>query len=147
MTTNENLQTVEVENNTENVVQRPTQPVEVVVNNLELTTQQIEQQATQSVTHHFDPVVNVSILKFGKSEKDTIAGIEYTFQFPGTKRAQQILDASKTFGGVFSDSAYNEALMKDVIVHPKTDWDYWDNHKGYREVMRKADTFLGRMLK
>lgn len=78
-------------------------------------------------------------------EKETIEGIEYTFQFPGTRRTQQILDRSR-LSGVHSDEVYNNLLMKEVIVFPKIDWDYWDSHKGYREVMNAADRFLGKNL-
>lgn len=85
--------------------------------------------------------------KYGKQEKHTVADVEYTFQFPGVRKAQQILDNSKAIGGVFSDEAYNTQLMESVIVVPKTDWDYWDVAEGYREVMALADNFLGRMLK
>lgn len=84
--------------------------------------------------------------KFGKQETFEVEGVTYTMQFPGVRAAQKILDESKGFGGRFSDEAYNERLMNDVIVEPKVDWDYWDQNSGYREVMQKADNFLGRML-
>lgn len=85
--------------------------------------------------------------KFGKQEKVTVAGIEYTMQFPGVRRAQQILDSSKGPAGIFFDEAYNTKLMEEVIVEPKIDWDYWDEHEGYRELMDEADTFLGGLFK
>ncbi|MGX7417811.1 hypothetical protein ACWOFR_03295 [Carnobacterium gallinarum] len=84
--------------------------------------------------------------KFGKQETIEIEGIEYTFQFPGIRKAQQILDSSKMLNGVISDEAYNHQLMETVIVEPKTNWDYWDENSGYREVMALADNFLGRMF-
>ncbi|WP_270995629.1 hypothetical protein [Listeria seeligeri] len=86
--------------------------------------------------------------KFGKQEVFTANdNTEYTFQFPGTRRAQEILDESKNGYGVVVDSVYYERIMKDVIVEPKgLDLDYWDEHEGYREVMNAADTFLGRLL-
>ncbi|EGO9358870.1 hypothetical protein POB01_002759 [Enterococcus faecalis] len=84
--------------------------------------------------------------KFGKQEKHTVEGVEYTFQFPGTRAAQAILDNSKGPSNTFSDVAYHSQLMDSVIVVPKLDWDYWDEHEGYREVMALADNFLGRML-
>lgn len=85
--------------------------------------------------------------RFGKQETIEVEGVEYTLQFPGVRRAQQILDASKMTNNAYSDEAYNTQLMKDVIVTPKVDWDYWDEHEGYRTVMQLADNFLGRMLK
>lgn len=78
-------------------------------------------------------------------ETEVIEGVEYTFQFPGTRRTQQILDRAR-MTGVHSDEVFNELLMKEVIVNPKTDWDYWDAHKGYSEVMAAADRFLGKNL-
>lgn len=85
--------------------------------------------------------------KFLKQDEHTHkeTGIKYVFQFPGTKRAQEILDISKQ-GGSFSDTTYNELLMKEVIASPQTDWDYWDEHDGYMEVLDKADRFLGSLL-
>ena len=84
--------------------------------------------------------------KFGKQEKHTVKDIGYTFQFPGIRAAQRILDASKMGNGAFNDEAYNTQLMETIIVEPKTDWDYWDENDGYLEVMALADNFLGRML-
>lgn len=85
--------------------------------------------------------------KFGKKETFEVADVTYTLQFPGVRRAQQILDGSKGPAGIFYDEAYNTKLMEEVIVDPKVDWDYWDEHEGYREVMDKADTFLGKLFK
>jgi len=87
------------------------------------------------------------VRKFGKQETKEIEGIEYTFQFPGTLRTQQILDNAKRSGVGISDTVYFESIMKEVIIAPKTDWDYWDENLGYGEVMRQADLFLGRTLK
>lgn len=101
-------------------------------------------QAAQKISK----LVKKPLDKFGKQEV-FIANddIEYTFQFPGTRRAQEILDESKNGYGVVVDSVYYERIMKDVIVEPKgLDLDYWDEHEGYREVMNAADTFLGRLL-
>lgn len=85
--------------------------------------------------------------KFLKQDEHTHkeTGIKYVFQFPGTKRAQEILDISKQ-GVSFSDAIYNELLMKEVIASPQTDWDYWDEHNGYKDVLDAADRFLGGLL-
>lgn len=84
--------------------------------------------------------------KFGAQETFEVEGAEYTLQFPGVRKAQQILDASKMVNNVYNDEAYNTQLMDLVIISPKVNWDYWDEHAGYREVMQKADNFLGRLL-
>lgn len=84
--------------------------------------------------------------KFGKQETRTVGEVEYTFQFPGVRTAQRILDNSKMGNGAFNDEAYHTQLMETVIVAPKVNWDYWDENEGYREVMALADNFLGRLL-
>lgn len=86
--------------------------------------------------------------KFLKEEKYTAeaSGIEYTFQFPGTKAVQELLDSSKNSYGNVVDTAYNEKLMEKIIVAPQTNWDYWDENNGYVEVMHAADKFLGNLL-
>ncbi|EEO3824289.1 hypothetical protein G5986_002672 [Listeria monocytogenes] len=86
--------------------------------------------------------------KFGTQEDfEASDGTKYKFQFPGTRRAQEILDETKNGYGVVVDSVYYERIMKDVIVEPLgMDLDYWDEHEGYREVMNAADNFLGRLL-
>ena len=71
--------------------------------------------------------------------------MEYTFQFPGTRAAQAILDNSKGPSNTFSDVAYH-ATYGLSYCYTKLNWDYWDEHEGYREVMALADNFLGRML-
>lgn len=86
--------------------------------------------------------------RFGKQETFKASnGNEYVFQFPGTKKAQEILDSNKNAYGIVVDSAYYEDLWKTVIIEPKgIDWDYWDENGGYREVMGACDNFLARML-
>ncbi|MFX3616222.1 MAG: hypothetical protein ACE3JK_01660 [Sporolactobacillus sp.] len=95
----------------------------------------------------------VKINKKGKKETFELKDEEgktidkYLFQFPGVLKAQEIIDSSKTVAGAFVEKKYNELLMKHVIVEPKTDWDYWDTHDGYRRVLDAADTFLGEVLR
>lgn len=84
--------------------------------------------------------------KFGLQEKHTVSGVEYTFQFPGVKATIDMLDRSKNRFDNVVDSAYFQEIMDNVIVEPKTDWDYWEEHDGLREVMALADNFLGRQL-
>lgn len=90
--------------------------------------------------------------KKGKQEKfelkdDNGKVIEtYTLQFPGVKKTQELFDGSKNARGNIVTKIYHEELMKHVVVAPKVDWDYWDEHEGYGRVMDAADTFLGDML-
>ncbi|MED1711712.1 hypothetical protein P4V34_28600 [Bacillus thuringiensis] len=82
---------------------------------------------------------------FGKQKKVTVGGVEYTLQHPGVKRAFEITDdAMKPNQQVPSMTKLFEAYMKEVIVEPKTDWDYWDE-KGpsdLNKVMQEVDSFL-----
>ncbi|MDF2657762.1 MAG: hypothetical protein K0Q94_553 [Paenibacillus sp.] len=73
----------------------------------------------------------------------TIGGVEYTFQFPGVRKAIQISDASKDrFGNLKSEPLYDQ-LMEHVIVEPRTNWDYWDeNMEHMEEVFGTAFRFL-----
>lgn len=90
--------------------------------------------------------VNTSKSKFGLQEKHTVGGVEYVLQFPGVKSTIELLDRSKNGFNNVVDSAYYQEIMDNVIVSPKTNWDYWDTHDGLREVMVLADNFLGRQL-
>lgn len=84
--------------------------------------------------------------KFGKQEKFTAGGIEYVFQFPGTRKVQEIVDDAKV-RGFLRESLYNEQLMEHVIVKPNNvNFEYWDENEGYREVLAAADRFLGGLL-
>lgn len=66
----------------------------------------------------------------------------YIFQYPGLREAVQIRDRSKNqFGGLIEEKYYDE-LMKHVIVSPKTNWEYWEEHEGFAEVLGAANTFL-----
>ncbi|MFB7302620.1 hypothetical protein [Heyndrickxia sporothermodurans] len=82
---------------------------------------------------------------FGKQKKVTVGGVEYTLQHPGVKRAFEITDdAMKPNQQVPSMMKLFEAYMKDVIVEPKTDWDYWDEKppNDVNELMQEVDSFL-----
>lgn len=84
--------------------------------------------------------------KFGLQEKHTVGGVEYVFQFPGVKSTIELLDRCKNrFNNVVNSDYYPE-IMDNVIISPKTNWDYWDTHDGLMEVMALADNFLGRQL-
>ncbi|MHA3065652.1 hypothetical protein [Lacticaseibacillus saniviri] len=69
---------------------------------------------------------------------------KYTFQFPGIRKMQQMLDSSRLDNGVFSEALYNEMLCENVIVVPHgLTLDDFDTRPGYQEVMRAADLFCG----
>lgn len=73
-----------------------------------------------------------------KDGKETV----YILQYPGLREAVKIRDRSKNqFGGLVEEKYYEE-LMKHVIVSPKTNWEYWEQHDGFSEVIGAANTFL-----
>lgn len=79
--------------------------------------------------------------KDGK-KTDTV-DVVYKLQHPGVKKATEILDATIVDGsGKTSITTMYEEYMKHVIVEPKTDWDYWEEHEGMQKVMGECATFL-----
>lgn len=85
--------------------------------------------------------------KFGTQEVyEATDGTKYKFQFPGVRKAQQIIDDSRNGYGLVVTGSYYEELWENVIMEPKVDWDYWEEHEGYQEVMSACDRFLGSLL-
>ncbi|MED4977223.1 hypothetical protein NST70_13675 [Weizmannia sp. FSL K6-0777] len=80
--------------------------------------------------------------KIGEQKKVTIDGIEYTLQFPGVREVVRMRDRNKNNVGQLVEEKYYEDVMKNVIVDPKTNWDYWEEHDGFKEIMDEAATFL-----
>lgn len=73
----------------------------------------------------------------------TIGGVEYTFQFPGVRKVLQMSDLSKDRFGNLRSEPYYDQIMEHVIVSPRTNWDYWDNHVEHmEEVFGEAMRFL-----
>ena len=97
-----------------------------------------------------DEVERMPLKRMGKTETITVDDYDgpkdYTLFFPGLKKAHNLVDFARMGNGVIDNTTYNEGLMKTVIVEPKTDWDYWDEHDGYGKVMDEADRFLGEWL-
>ncbi|MFC6202573.1 hypothetical protein ACFP1L_11935 [Lactiplantibacillus nangangensis] len=69
----------------------------------------------------------------------------YTFYFPGLAKAEGIIDSSRMGNGAIATRSYNQQLMDQVVVEPKTNWEYWEEHEGYSDVMDAADSFLGKI--
>lgn len=84
--------------------------------------------------------------KFGKQITKEIKGVKYTFVFPGVKAAIDLLDRSKNAYGVRLDSAFYQEIMDNVIGAPHVDFDFFETHDGFLEVMNEADRFLGSLL-
>ncbi|OAH53900.1 hypothetical protein AWH48_11570 [Domibacillus aminovorans] len=88
--------------------------------------------------------------KLGTQKIVEVEGIEYTLQHPGHREATRIQDRIQLPEGKVSTEKYYEELMKQVIVSPKTNWDYFDGneakgiegHEGFDELMKEAANFL-----
>ena len=79
-----------------------------------------------------------------KQKKYECEGVEYTFQRPPMREVIKIRDRNKNENGDIIEEKYYKELMDHVIVDPKTDWDYWDEHDGFNEVMTEASKFCNR---
>lgn len=80
--------------------------------------------------------------KIGTKKQVTVEGTEFTFQHPGTRAFAQIQDRIQTENGAPSNEKLSEEIFKHVIVEPKVDFEYFDEHEGYEEVLKEAFTFL-----
>ena len=85
----------------------------------------------------------MSEIKKPKQKTVTIGGIEFVFQFPGVRKALQMADASKDrYGNLLSEPYYSQ-IMEHVIVSPRTNWEFWDEHLDIMEdVFEEAFRFL-----
>nr|WEZ27503.1 hypothetical protein P5635_15545 [Bacillus subtilis] len=81
--------------------------------------------------------------KFGKQKKVTIQGTEYTLQHPGTRRMVELQDEAVNINtGKPNTARLYELYMSEVVVNPKVSYDYFDEHRGFNELMREVQTFL-----
>ncbi|PDO11574.1 MAG: hypothetical protein BLM47_00080 [Candidatus Reconcilbacillus cellulovorans] len=85
----------------------------------------------------------MSEIKKPRQKTVTIGGIEFTFQFPGVRKALQMADESKDrYGNLLTEKYYGQ-IMEHVIVNPRTNWDFWDDHLDIMEdVFEAAFRFL-----
>lgn len=71
----------------------------------------------------------------------------YTFQFPGVKKAYQMLDNARMDNGVTSTAELYDQYIQNVIVAPHgLTIESFDKRPGIEEVTDAIDTFLGEML-
>lgn len=72
---------------------------------------------------------------------ETINDTDYVFQFPGLRAANEISDRCKNQFGVVQQTKIQEELFNHVIVSPKVDWDYFEQHKpeDYAQVIKIAN--------
>ncbi|ASC83619.1 hypothetical protein JDW21_22150 [Bacillus subtilis] len=81
--------------------------------------------------------------KFGKQKKVTIQGTEYTLQHPGTRRMVELQDEAVNLNtGKPTSADLYDLYMKEVVVDPKVNYEYFDEHEGFMELMREVQSFL-----
>lgn len=97
-----------------------------------------EESAKNVISSRFS---KTDTFKFHEGEDDEQT---YLFQFPGTTRASQLMDASANpFGNINQTYFMQQAIAQHVIVEPKIkDLSYFDTHKGYTEVYNQLYQFL-----
>jgi len=102
-----------------------------------------KRQSKRAVFTHLKLKSEVNkMAKIGTQKTIEVEGIEYTLQHPGTRANVQIQDRTMTDKGIPSMEKMAEEIFKHVIVNPKVDFDYFDEHDGYEEVLSEAMTFL-----
>ncbi|NJI50583.1 hypothetical protein [Bacillus subtilis] len=81
--------------------------------------------------------------KFGKQKKVTIQGTEYTLQHPGTRRMVELQDEAVNLNtGKPTSADLYDLYMKEVVVDPKVNYEYFDEHEGFMELMKEVQSFL-----
>lgn len=80
--------------------------------------------------------------KAGTQKVVKVEGIDYTLQHPGVREFVRLQDRVKDDNGHPSNEKYSEEVMKIVVVDPKVDWDYFEEHEGYEELIKEAGQFL-----
>lgn len=72
---------------------------------------------------------------------------DYEFQFPGVRKAYEIIDNARMANGVLANSLLYDGYCENVIVKPAgLTLDDFDNRPGLDEVMEAVDTFCGKRL-
>lgn len=105
-----------------------------------------------SLTLHYKGEIFKMATKLGTQKKVTVGGDEYTLQHPGIRENARIQDRIQMGEGKVSTEKYYEELMKNVIVAPPVNWDYFEGNedkgiegKGsevFDELMKEAGDFL-----
>lgn len=76
------------------------------------------------------------------SEKE----IAVTEQFPGRRKAIEILDDSRGTAGIIRESDLLDAVFNkqnNILIEPQTiSWDYFDTHTGLEEFFTETISFL-----
>ena len=82
--------------------------------------------------------------KMERQRKFKCEDVEYTFQRPPMRDTVKMRDRCKDSNGELVEEKYYDEIMKHVIVEPKFDWEHWDEHEGFQEVMSEAIKFCNK---
>lgn len=74
-----------------------------------------------------------------KQRTEVVNGREYKFQGIPVRHRVKFRDQAKNKHGVVNEEKYYELLMKHVVIEPKVDWEYFDEHdEDFEEVIKIA---------
>lgn len=82
--------------------------------------------------------------KEDKAKQITVAGVTYDLKFEDFRTGMLVAQFSQENSPDARPSDYAEELMSEVIKAngKKTNYDYWDQHDGYQEVLDQASDFV-----
>ena len=103
-------------------------------------------QAQQPVQ---SPEVAKPVSKFGQQKEVEIkradGGVDkYLLQYPGIRKAMEIIDNSTMPNGQLARSIFADQLLEHVVVQPANlTLDDFDEREGINQLIDEADEFLG----
>jgi hypothetical protein len=109
--------------------------------------EQVQQQSVQI------PGVAKPVSKFGQQKEVEIkradGGVDkYLLQYPGIRKAMEIIDNSTMPNGQLARSIFADQLLEHVIVQPANlSLDDFDEREGINQLVDAADEFLGELWK
>lgn len=99
------------------------------------------------------PEVAKPVSKFGQQKEVEIkradGGVDkYLLQYPGIRKAMEIIDNSTMPNGQLARSIFAEQLLEHVVVQPANlSLDDFDEREGINQLVDAADEFLGELWK
>ncbi|GEP74112.1 hypothetical protein [Weissella thailandensis] len=109
--------------------------------------EQVQQQSVQI------PEVAKPVSKFGQQKEVEIkradGGVDkYLLQYPGIRKAMEIIDNSTMPNGQLARSIFADQLLEHVVVQPANlSLDDFDEREGINQLIDAADEFLGELWK
>lgn len=97
------------------------------------------------------PEVAKPVSKFGQQKEVEIkradGGVDkYLLQYPGIRKAMEIIDNSTMPNGQLARSIFADQLLEHVVVQPANlSLDDFDEREGINQLVDAADEFLGEL--